>query len=301
MGAALAAPALRNEPDYAYTASQQYDIVVSENSFKFDLIEPTPGKFTFADADRLVAFAHAHGQQVRGHTLVWVQQAPQWAKAIHNRDQLIAVMRNHIHAVVSHFKGRVAQWDVVNEAFTGYGTLSTDSFWQQTIGDDYLDLAFQFAHEADPDAKLFYNDFLAEGVNAKADGILAFVKGMRARGIPIDGVGFQGHIAVNPDLVSYAANMKRFNDAGFETAYTEVDVGLHLPASQAELQDQATTYAGMLNVCLQAPNCHTFVTWGFTDRHSWISSQIPGYGDALPFDVALNPKPAYWAMINRLT
>ncbi|MFN8038637.1 MAG: endo-1,4-beta-xylanase [Acidimicrobiales bacterium] len=305
MGTAVGSPALLADPDYSATLAHEYGGGVSENDMKWGPIHPAPGTYAFAPADGQVAFLEANAMAVRGHNLAWWNQNPAWLlNGPWTRDQLIAVLRDHIHTVVGHYAGRIREWDVVNEAI-GLDGQPWANVWAQKIGfPDYLDLAFTFAHEADPSAKLFYNDFLLEAPGPRFDAVLAMVTGMKARGVPIDGIGFQAHLGteacgdacVNRTL----ANMVRAAAAGLSVSITELDVAVPLPATPEKLADQATVYRSVLQACLLAPSCHTFFTWGFTDAHSWIPSQRPGFGAALPFDEQYRPKPAYDAMVATL-
>ena len=194
---------------------------------------------------------------------------------------------------MTRYRGRVSVWDVVNEAIDDSAQLRT-SVWSTGIGPDYLDIAFHAARAADPDAALYINDYSIEWSNAKADALYALVAGMVARGVPIDGVGFQAHLV--PGLVSTTglrAQFDRYGALGLDVAITELDVRIPLPATSGALSAQAATYAAVRDACLQAANCASLTTWGFTDAHSWIPGFFPGSGAALPWDAAYVPKPAY--------
>jgi endo-1,4-beta-xylanase len=158
-------------------------------------------------------------------------------------------------------------------------------------------MAFRWAHDADPAAKLFFNETGAEGLGARSDAVYNLVRGLRQRGVPIDGVGLESHFDLNPPPMSdIAANMRRLNALGLETAITELDVRIPLPASAHDLERQRAIYNGLLSTCVAARSCKTFVSWGFTDKVSWIPGTYPGYGAALPFDENYNPKPAYFGL-----
>jgi len=185
---------------------------------------------------------------------------------------------------------------VVNEAVNDDGSLR-NTLWLSRIGPEYLDLAFQFASDADPNARLVYNDYGNESINAKSNGIYDLVSGLMARGIPIHGVGFQLHITRSGiNLPSFVQNMQRFADLGLEIYITELDVRMQLPVTPKKLATQANVYAGILNACLAQSACRAFQMWGFTDAHSWVPSFFPGYGAALIFDEMYQPKPAYDAL-----
>ena len=301
IGAALADPVALADPGYADTLAREFDMGVSENDMKWGLIHPGPTTYATASADAELAFAEANQMVYRGHNLAWHNQNPPWLLAgPFTRDERIAQLRDHIHAVVGRYRGRIAQWDVVNEALDGVLDPAHDP-WSTSIGfPDYLDIAFRAAHEADPDARLYYNDYLDDIPGPRTDRILELVAGLRARGVPIDGVGLQTHTVSRPCDSSCAneqlATMLRYHRLGLEVAITELDVAIPLPATPTDLAEQASVYRTTLQACLLAPNCHTVVLWGFTDAHSWIPSLRPGYGAALPFDENLDPKPAYDAL-----
>jgi endo-1,4-beta-xylanase len=303
VGAAVDASALGAESDYAGVLAREYNAVTPENAMKWGLIHPERDRYDFAAADALVTFAQEHGMTVRGHNLVWHMQNPPWLEqGSFTRDEAITILHDHITTVVSRYRGRVAQWDVVNEAIADDGTLR-DTVWLRAIGPDYIDLAFEFAHAADPKARLYYNDYSTESPGPKQDAVFALVTGLRVRGVPIDGVGFQSHIFsvdAAPSQATLTESLNRFAQAGFAVAITELDVGLTLPADEAQLQRQADVFRSVLAACLSTARCDTFVTWGFTDRHSWVPAFLKGRGAALPFDAQLQPKAAYTALLSEL-
>lgn len=304
-GAAVVPELIAWEPRYRTTLGGEFNMLVAENVMKWGLIHPDRHRYNFCPADLLLEYAAANGMQVRGHTLVWHQQNPGWLSSGDFSDaDLRSILREHIRTVMGHYRGRIVQWDVLNEAIADNGTLRR-TFWLERLGPEYIDLIFHWAREADPTALLFYNDYSIEEPGTKADAVLNLVRGMLERGVPIDGVGFQGHMStayVNTALFRgrFKANLQRFADLGLQLALTEVDVRVPVPASAAMLETQARIYGDMLGVCLELPGCRTFVTWGFTDRHSWIPGVFPGYGAALPFDSEYLPKPAYQALLAAL-
>jgi endo-1,4-beta-xylanase len=282
--------------------AHEYDSVTPENAMKFAFIHPERHRYDFDDADRIVRFAREHHMKVRGHTLVWYREAPDWVtKGKWTRPQLERVLRDHIRTVVGRYRGKVAEWDVVNEALGEDGKLR-DSVWTRVIGPDYIPLAFRWAHEADPDARLFYNDFDLEYPGPKARAAVDLVRRLKADGVPIDGVGIQAHeLTVHtPTTEELDAALRSYTDLGLDVAITELDVGVHLPASRRELAEQADVYRYVLDACLDVPRCTSFTTWGFTDRHSWVPGEIDGFGDALPFDQDDRAKPAARALKARL-
>ena len=192
IGAALSANHL-SDLLYASTAASHLNSATPENEMKWDATEPTRNVFTFERGDAIVAFAAQHGMQVRGHTLVWHSQLPSWVSSIQDTTDMRAAMINHITQVALHYRGKVVAWDVVNEAVADGGQALRATPFAQWIGARYIDDAFIAARAADPDARLYYNDYGAEGRNAKSDSIYNMVQGMLARGVPIDGVGLQMH------------------------------------------------------------------------------------------------------------
>lgn len=296
IGAAVAIRPLREQPRYYNTLVREFNVVTPENVMKFSLIHPERDRYDFADADAIVNLARTHGMQVRGHTLVWHQQMPEWLSSIAN-DEVKAVLQEHITRVVSHYRGQVVAWDVVNEAIANDSSLR-NSFWLQSLGPDYIDLAFQWAHSADPEARLVYNDYGAEGLNSKSDAVYTLVQGLLQRNVPIHGVGLQMHVSLAdfPTPADVTANVRRLVNLGLAVEITEMDVRLEEPATASDRVRQGQVYRQLLAACLAGGGCQTTVLWGFTDRHSWIPSFFPGWGSALIFDRDYRPKPAYYAL-----
>ncbi|MFB0523517.1 MAG: endo-1,4-beta-xylanase [Candidatus Bathyarchaeia archaeon] len=298
IGAAVGYGPLQAEPLYAETLGREFNILVTENALKFEPLHPSPDRYTFQDADAIVSFAESNDMKVRGHTLVWHHQLPSWVTTGNfTREEWIGILRKHIIAVVKRYRGRVYAWDVVNEAIADDGSLR-DTIWLRGIGPEYIDLAFGWAHEEDPQARLFYNDYGGEGLTQKSDAIYDLVKGLLERGVPIHGVGLQMHISLesSPKPQEVAANIDRLAGLGLEVHITEMDVRIKHPVTEEKLSAQARVYRDMFEVCLSAENCKAFVMWGFTDRHSWIPSFFEGYGSALIFDDSYALKPAYYAL-----
>lgn len=299
VGAAVAIAPFRGDLQYQDTLKREFNIIVAENAFKWTEIHPGRDAYNFADTDALVEFAEANGMKIRGHTLVWHQQLPAWVTGGNvTRDEAIDLLRDHINTVMGRYRGRITAWDVVNEAIDDTtGGLRTASFWHQKIGPEYLRMAFEFAREADPQAKLYYNDYSAEGLGQKSDAVYSLLQGLIAAGTPVDGVGWQMHL-VNGFRITDAhrQNAERLAALGLELAITELDVRARLPMSGADLQTQAASYTDVAGFCLSQPSCKALLTWGFTDRHSWVPGFFPGQGDALIFDANYQPKPAYEAM-----
>jgi endo-1,4-beta-xylanase len=282
------------------------------------VVHPAPQSFDFSQGDQILDFAMRHGMKVRGHTLVWHQQNPKWlTEGNYTSAELAQILENHIKTVVGHYRGKIFAWDVVNEAFDELrpGELRS-TIWRDQPGIgvagnsaapySYIERCFLWAHEADPQALLFYNEAEAETMNRKSDAILAMVRDFRQRGVPIDGVGFQMHIAnLHADVASISANIKRFTALGVQVHITEMDVALPVDSNgnprPADLQVQADIYREIANACLSYPGCTAIQTWGFTDKYSWIGSHSrQKQGAALLFDRDYRTKPAYEALRNAL-
>ncbi|MBN1641636.1 MAG: endo-1,4-beta-xylanase [Anaerolineae bacterium] len=303
IGAAVAAGPLRGDPNYVAALAHEFSALTAENALKFGPVHPERERYTFGDGDAIVAFGREHDMTVRGHVLVWHQQLPAWVEQGEwSDDALRTVLHDHIATLVGRYRGSIHVWDVVNEAVTDAGAMR-NTLWLRTIGPEYIDLAFQWAHEADPDALLFYNDYGAEGLNRKSDAVYDLVKGMLARGVPVHGVGMQFHVAATTRLRAedLAENVRRLGELGLQVHITELDVRIPIPPTETRLKAQAGVYRMLMETCLAADNCTAFITWGFTDRYSWIPRHNPGSGAALLLDEAYQPKPAYDALRDALT
>ena len=311
VGAAVR-PALFSEAAYSETLGREFNLVEPEDAMKWRAVRPNAESFDFREGDQVVRFAQAHRMKVRGHCLVWDHNNPEWlTQGQFTPPQLAHLLQEHITRVTKHYAGQVFAWDVVNEAWDENGHLR-DSLWYNRPGiglsengTGYIEQAFRWAHEADPQALLFYNDNGGEGLNRKSDTIYAMVQDFRQRGVPIDGVGLQMHISQpEPDIVAIAANIRRLTSLGVQVHITEFDVSLPLDGGQLRQEDlfrQADVYRGVVLACLQNPGCTAIQTWGFTDKYSWIGSHSRGTrGAALPFDRAYKPKPAYGAMLEEI-
>jgi endo-1,4-beta-xylanase len=298
IGAAVNEGPLRDDPEYRAILAREFNIVTPENAMKFGPLRPTRDVYAFEDADAIVAFAQQHGIAVRGHALLWHLMVPAWLAEAHlSFDDCIDVVRSHLYTVTQHFRGKVCAWDVVNEAIEADGSWR-DTLFLHAFGPEYLTLAFQWAHEGDPDARLFYNDFGAEEINAKSTAIYGMLGGLLDRGVPVHGVGLQMHWELGQPLDprSMAENIRRLSALGLEIHVTEMDVRIKEPATPKALEDAAKIYREVLEVCLAAPQCTALLTWGVTDRYSWVPAHCPGMGAALLFEAEGRPKPAYFAL-----
>ncbi|WP_431677615.1 endo-1,4-beta-xylanase [Kitasatospora sp. KL5] len=297
IGTAVDMSALAADAPYRAEAAGEFSSVTPENVMKWEAVEATRGSYTWGPADELIDFARDNRQLVRGHTLVWHSQLPAWlTTGTFTPDELREILHRHITDEVTHFKGRIWQWDVVNEAFNDDGTLR-DSIWLRNLGPGYIADAFRWAHEADPKAELYINDYNIEGVNAKSTALLALVTELKKQRVPIDGVGVQGHLAVQyPAPHDIADNLRRFDDLGLDTAITEADVRMVLPADATKTEAQAEGYSVLLQGCLLTEHCTDFTVWGFTDKYSWVPGTFSGQGSANILTEDYRPKPAYTAL-----
>jgi endo-1,4-beta-xylanase len=294
IGTAVDTTALAGDAPYRTAVGREFNTVTPENVMKWEVVEPTQGHYDWSQADQLVAFARAHGQLVRGHTLVWYNQNPSWlTEDAFTPAQLRDILRKHIFDEMGHFRGKIWAWDVANEVFNDDGTLR-DTIWLRALGPGYIADAFRWAHQADPSAILFINDYNVEGVNAKSDAYYALIKQLRAQGVPVQGFGIQGHLGLQYGLPGdVAANVRRFDALGMKTAFTEVDVRMVLPADPIKVAAQAEGFATMLRACLLVKHCISYTVWGFTDKYSWVPGVFTGQGSATPFDENFQPKLAY--------
>ncbi|MFN2166330.1 MAG: endo-1,4-beta-xylanase, partial [Anaerolineae bacterium] len=210
--------------------------------------------------------------------------------------ELKSILKDHITTEMSRYKGKIYAWDVVNEAFNEDGTWR-ESIWYTGIGEEYIADALTWAHEADPAAKLYLNDYDVEAIGPKSDAWYNLIKSLQAAGVPIDGMGFQGHFDLQyPFPTDMAQNMQRFADLGLDVAITELDVRVETPATEADLATQADYYKQATEACLAVKSCVGITLWGFTDKYSWVPFTFPGKGAACLWDAKLAPKPALTAV-----
>ena len=305
-------------PTYASTLSSQYSMLEPENAMKWDVTQPAQTSFNFEPADKLVAFAQANQMQVRGHNLCWHSQLPAWLATYAKTatpDQMAAALQNHIATVAGHYQGQVFAWDVVNEPFndpaTGVLPDLRNSVWYNQpgigqTGTGYIEQALRWARAADPHALLFVNDYNIEAPGAKFNALYAMMQDFVARGVPIDGVGFEMHLTLGtyPGSAGLAQNIQMLHALGLQVHITEMDVRLPVDAAgnatAANLASQAAMYQRILTVCLQSPGCTAFQVWGLSDGNSWVPGSFPGFGAALPFGIDYQPKPAFNSLMSAL-
>jgi len=314
----------------SYSATEQalitdnFTQITPENCMKPEPIEPREGVFNFTAADALVAFAQAHGMRVTGHTLVWQSQCPQWFFVDGNqpasREHILQRMKAHIQAEVGRYKGKILGWDVVNEAIADNNGYLHATPWSQLVGEDFIDKAFEYAHEADPNAELYYNDYGIEQPQKRAK-TLKLIAHLKAQGLRIDAVGIQGHWEVSDlPLRDIEDSILAFHQAGVKVMITELDLDMvkrhfggadvaHQETATADplaagcppelLAQQAERYADLFRLLLKHDDSVTRVTfWGLHDGRSWLNawpSKRTNY--PLLFDRHCQPKPAYAAVL----
>jgi len=214
VGAAVEPAFLESDATYAETVAREFSSVTPENAMKWGPIHPDESAWRWAPADRVLEFAAAHGMRVHGHALVWHEQLPPWLRGVAPR-RFRATLEEHIGTLVGRYRGRVGSWDVVNEALTSRGRLR-DTLFLDRLGPDYVAEAFRIAHAADPDARLYYNEFGADALGRKSDAVLSLLRGLLDDGVPIHGVGLQMHVdaASPPAAGDVAANVERLSMTG---------------------------------------------------------------------------------------
>ncbi|GFR38732.1 beta-xylanase [Insulibacter thermoxylanivorax] len=292
-----------------------FNSLTAENEMKFERLQPEEGKFTFQHADELMDFAAANGLKVRGHTLVWHNQTPRWVfedgrGGQADRDTLFARMKAHIDTVVGRYKGLIYAWDVVNEAISDKGEeLLRPSPWLEIGGEEFIARAFQYAHEADPDALLFYNDY-NESDPVKREKIYTLVKSLLDRDVPIHGVGLQAHWNIeSPSLDDIRAAIERYASLGLKLHITELDMSVFMhddkrtdlkaPTEQM-LEKQAERYRQIFDLFKEYKGHITSVTfWGVADNYTWLDN-FPVRGRKnwpLVFDLEGKPKQSFWEIV----
>ncbi|ROR21115.1 endo-1,4-beta-xylanase [Vibrio crassostreae] len=287
-----------DNPAFRETLVREFSQITPENEMKFMYVQPKRGSFDFTKADIVVDFASEHDMIVKGHALIWHIQNPQWLEEEDwTKEELTSVMEQHIKTVVGHYKGKVAYWDVVNEAFDDNGGFR-DTLWYRILGEDYIEMAFRFAHEADPDALLFYNDYSTEGMTAKSNAVYRHMQTLIEKGVPIHGVGTQLHLVAEQPVIdgAIARNIERLAALGLDVHFTEIDVRVRDNQGKSALLDQAQRYEMLMKLAAFYPEVDMYTTWGVSDQYSWIPSWFNGYGQALMFDKNYQAKPAYYAV-----
>jgi endo-1,4-beta-xylanase len=278
--------------------SQQFNMVTPGNEMKWDTTEPSNGTFNFGPGDQIVSYAQANGERVRCHNLVWQSQLPSWVSSL-PASQVQGAMETHITTEATHYKGNCYAWDVVNEPFNSDGSFVSDPFFN-AMGSGYIADALRTAHAADPNAKLYLNDFGIEGENAKSNAMFSLAQSLLAQGVPLNGIGFESHFILGQVPSDMQANMQRFANLGLDVAVTELDDRITLPATSANLTQQATDFSNVVKDCLGVSRCVGVTQWAVGDADSWVPGTFSGQGAATMFDQNYNPKPAFTAVQSTL-
>jgi len=296
---------------YTQLVGAQCGIVVAENAMKWAALRPSADRFDFAQADKLVRFADLMGQQVRGHNLCWHEALPAWFQSAATKGNAQRLLVEHIQTVAGHFRGRIQSWDVVNEAIEpndGRPDALRKTPWLDLIGPGYIELAFQTAAQADPAAKLVYNDYGIEldtqEQMVKRGQVLLLARRLKARGIPIHAIGVQSHLQADgpqpgQGLLSFIRELAKI---GLDVYITEMDVKTTEPPATPDVEDAAVAkvYADYLTMVLEEPNVPAALTWGLINGQSWLNSQHRNSNGIvqrpLPFDDELKPTPAFFAL-----
>lgn len=290
------------EPEYREALAANFNSVTPENQMKWSIVHPAPHRWVFEPADEVVGFAREHGQTVRGHTLLWHGSLPAWVGDLPDCAALRAAVRDHVTTLVTRYRGIVTQWDVVNEMYDETGRLRPEEPFASRCGEGLVADAFRWAHAADPQATLFLNDYAAEAVNARSDAYHALARRLLAQGVPLGGMGFQGHLRLADGVpATMDENLARFAALGLEVAVTEADVRRSVTHGLPwDAERQAAVHARLLDACLRQAACRSFTLWGFTDRYSWVPGALEGQGAATVMDADYAPKPALLALARRL-
>lgn len=309
VGAAMNPNLLNSNPTYRQTAAREYGRVTAENHLKMTLVHPDADRYDWTGADALLTFAGQNGQRIHGHTLVWHRQVPDWVTNFQGDSAAWeGLLRTHIQTVVGHYRGRLVSWDVVNEAFNDDGTLR-QTLWLTHLGPDYIARAFGYAREADPGARLFYNDYGQEYAPKKLAAILAMAADFRRRGIPLDGLGLQMHININTSQAGIADALRQATGTGLLVHVSELDVALNptrqtpFAPTDAQLQQQRQLFSYVVRTyrtTVPAAQQHGITTWNIGDADSWIPNYCACPDYPLPFDRTYQKKPAYDGFLDGL-
>ncbi|QEY32461.1 endo-1,4-beta-xylanase [Synechococcus sp. RSCCF101] len=303
-GAAVSSAQL-DDPNLRRLLLAQVGLIVAENEMKWETLQPQPGVFRFTAADRLLDFAERHGLAMRGHTLVWHRQVPAWLRQLEGR-ALERAMATHIQTVMGRYRGRLDSWDVVNEPIADDGTGLRSSFWLDQLGETYIARALELAHAADPSARLVINEYGLEGDAPKSarkrQRFLALLRDLRRRGVPLHAVGLQAHLHAHgggpTTFDQLPAFLQAIADLDLDILITELDVNDRDLAAPVETRDQkvAAVYGAFLEAVLPQPRLKQLVSWGLSDRDTWLNSAFPRADGQpqrpLPFDADLRRKAA---------
>lgn len=285
---------------YADLLAKEFNAATPDNELKWYSVQPAPGDWRFTGGDLDLTFGTDHQMAIKGHNLIWAQDryTPSWVRDLSASDLRDAVAE-HIATVVGRYAGRIPRWDVVNEPLKDFGTGPSDSVFHRKLSKRWITKVFELAHQADPDAELWLNEYGTDWVPGKFDALLALVKRLQAQGAPIDGVGLEMHrpLASGPDVGQLVQQMRSIAKLGLKVGLTELDVPIK-PGDASGPAAQAKAYGRMVGACLQVSRCREVTMWGIDDGHSWLDNLgiFPTPTRPLLFDEQLAPKPAYNAV-----
>lgn len=315
-GAAIQSQTLSSDPKFARRVVEECSILVPEWELKWKALRPSPNRFNFSPGDKLAAFAKTHKLLMRGHTLVWHHAMPAWLPIVLNRQNAEQLLVDHVQTVVKHYAGKIHSWDVVNEAINpkdGRADGLRQSLWLEMLGPDYIDLAFHAAAKADPQALLVYNDYSVDYDTTEGEtrrtAILKLLEKMKAKGTPIQALGIQAHLyrddpRLNPKKLQNF--LKNVADLGLKVMITELDVTDRTFPKDIKTRDRivAAAYEDYLDVVLAEPAVIALLTWGLSDRYTWLSTDAARTDGSsarpLPLDAQMNRKLAWNAIARSL-
>ncbi|MBK7031352.1 MAG: endo-1,4-beta-xylanase [Bacteroidales bacterium] len=301
LGTAIKWDEFQLDTNYFHIAKTQFSSYTPENIFKSENLHPTRYNYNWEQADSLMSFCLNNSKRLHGHTLIWHKQLPQWIIDFQgNKSEWEEIFRLHIITIVQHFKGKIKSWDVVNEAFDEDGTLS-NTLWKEKIGPGYIEKAFRYAEEADPECLLFYNDFNLESNPVKRTAVLNYLDHLRSRGVKVDGIGLQMHIdVITADATLYALAFRSVYEKNYQLHLSELDISLNpsgknIVLNEELLLQQADIMGKIVNLYKQVPLPYQYgiTFWGISDKNSWIRSNYNRMDYPLLYDDQYNPKPAY--------
>ncbi|KAL5485662.1 hypothetical protein ACEPAI_6703 [Sanghuangporus weigelae] len=283
-GTAVDGPGLNDQPYLAILRNTaDFGQITAANAMKWDATEPSRNSFSFNNGNQIVNLANQNGQMLRGHTCVWHSQLPSWvSNGGFDSAALSSIVQNHCSSVVGQWAGSI------NED----GSLRSSVFYN-TMSTNFINVAFNAARQADPNTKLYINDYNIEGSGSKTTGMVNLVRELKNAGVPIQGVGLQAHFIVGSLPGNLVQTMQQYADLGVEVAITELDIRMTLPADSTKLQTQRNNYQTVIAACKQVSACVGVTIWDFTDKYSWVPNTFSGQGAACPWDENLNKKPAY--------
>mgnify|MGYP001594674762 CR=1 FL=1 len=306
LGAAVLPNLLKKDSKYTETLSSEFNMIGTENCMKWRAIHPDINKYTFDESDGLIDFALKNDMAVRGHTLIYSRKMPEWFNNIKDKKLMEEQLEEHIKTVVGRYRGKIYAWDVINEEIDFEGNHQQSPLFKM-LGISHIENAFLWAHKADPDVKLFINEFGIEEINKRSDLTYKMIQDLLQKKVPVHGIGFQMHRALGsddkwlnklPDLESMRKNFQRFADLGLEVHITEMDIPIQkaIGSYEEKLIEQGKAYKEILEVALSVKNFKALVVWGVTDLYNWIDFISQTKDAPLLFDREYKKKPAYFAV-----